>query len=369
MDKLQTSDLRAILECAHTLYGHEDIATFPQRLIDVLPTVLPADYTAYTEVDPVGLRLPRGVMNPGHHDMAELARGMAPYVRQHPVIMHCQETGDGTAYQISDFLTQAEYHRLELYQRFYRPLGVEDQLSIALPSSVSVMAPDGTPADETATSIIGLSLSRSTWRFPERDRQILNALRPHLLQAHRNAAVKTQLSLALRVSQDALDRMKQGVVTLDASRKQSVLLTRPAERMLGMYFAPPAAGRPLPDPVMDYLGTTPSAPMTARRDGHQLFVQPLSPNPDGSLTLLLSEHSVGPSKPASARARHFGLTPREAEVLDWLAEGKTNPEIATILCISPRTVQKHLEHAFQKLSVETRSAALLRLLEPLPGLG
>ena len=51
------------------------------------------------------------------------------------------------------------------------------------------------------------------------------------------------------------------------------------------------------------------------------------------------------------------LTPREAEVLSWLAKGKTNRDIADILGMSPRTVNKHLEHIFEKLGVETRSAA------------
>jgi len=57
------------------------------------------------------------------------------------------------------------------------------------------------------------------------------------------------------------------------------------------------------------------------------------------------------------------LTDREREVLDWVVEGKTNPEIAIILNISPRTVQKHLERVFQKLSVETRTAAAMRAVE------
>lgn len=51
------------------------------------------------------------------------------------------------------------------------------------------------------------------------------------------------------------------------------------------------------------------------------------------------------------------LTPRESDVLMWLGKGKTNRDIADILGMSPRTVNKHLEHIFVKLGVETRSAA------------
>ncbi|MGE4051782.1 MAG: response regulator transcription factor, partial [Piscinibacter sp.] len=48
---------------------------------------------------------------------------------------------------------------------------------------------------------------------------------------------------------------------------------------------------------------------------------------------------------------------REAEVLYWVVQGKTNRDIGDILGTSPRTVHKHLEHVFEKLGVETRTAA------------
>jgi len=61
----------------------------------------------------------------------------------------------------------------------------------------------------------------------------------------------------------------------------------------------------------------------------------------------------------------LGLTPRVAEVLLWVAQGKTNSDIATILGISESTVKKHLLEIFEKTGVETRSAATLRALEVL----
>jgi DNA-binding CsgD family transcriptional regulator len=53
----------------------------------------------------------------------------------------------------------------------------------------------------------------------------------------------------------------------------------------------------------------------------------------------------------------FQLTEREVEVLRWVACGKTNRDIGDILGLSPRTVNKHLEHVYIKLGVETRTAA------------
>ena len=61
----------------------------------------------------------------------------------------------------------------------------------------------------------------------------------------------------------------------------------------------------------------------------------------------------------------LGLTPRVAETLLWLAQGKTNSEIATILGNSESTVKKHVLEIFEKLGVETRTAASLRALEVL----
>jgi len=56
------------------------------------------------------------------------------------------------------------------------------------------------------------------------------------------------------------------------------------------------------------------------------------------------------------------LTARERDVLRWLGAGKTDKDIAAILAISPRTVQKHLQRIYEKLGVETRTAAVMRAL-------
>jgi DNA-binding CsgD family transcriptional regulator len=57
------------------------------------------------------------------------------------------------------------------------------------------------------------------------------------------------------------------------------------------------------------------------------------------------------------------LTSREREVLDWVAAGKTNRDVAAILGASPRTVEKHLERIYEKLGVETRTAAVMRAIK------
>jgi DNA-binding NarL/FixJ family response regulator len=65
----------------------------------------------------------------------------------------------------------------------------------------------------------------------------------------------------------------------------------------------------------------------------------------------------------AALATALGLTPREAEILSWVVQGKTNPEIGVILGIQLTTVKKHLESIFAKIGVENRTAAVTLSLE------
>jgi DNA-binding NarL/FixJ family response regulator len=72
----------------------------------------------------------------------------------------------------------------------------------------------------------------------------------------------------------------------------------------------------------------------------------------------------GPAvEPSPALLEPLGLTPREAEVRFWVARGKTNDEIATVLGIGLTTVKKHLESTFAKLGVENRTSAAAMALE------
>ena len=80
------------------------------------------------------------------------------------------------------------------------------------------------------------------------------------------------------------------------------------------------------------------------------------------------QHAEREFKPNFSSAQpllKLGLTPRAAETLLWLSQGKTNPDIATILGITESTVKKHVQEIFEKLGVETRGAATVRALEVL----
>lgn len=161
-------------------------------------------------------------------------------------------------------------------------------------------------------------------------------------------ALQTSLAdeLALRVeAEDQLSQSLDRAVVLADAAGRIVFSTRLAEDLLHKHFPGRAPGA-----LPARLGA--EGPLGVRR-----FAEPGRTD----LVMLVLEERGAPPGPAALMK--LGLTPREAEVLYWVAQGKSNPDTATILGSSVRTVHKHMEHIFQKLGLETRNAAALAALE------
>jgi DNA-binding NarL/FixJ family response regulator len=118
----------------------------------------------------------------------------------------------------------------------------------------------------------------------------------------------------------------------------------------------------LPDPIPQWLDQarkgkagSKAAIMTALPGNEALRLQYMGRLGSNEFLLRLAKDS-GADAPAEFSSE-LGLTTREGEVLSWLSKGKTNRDIAQILGLSPRTVDKHLEQIYSKLGVENRTAA------------
>ncbi len=140
--------------------------------------------------------------------------------------------------------------------------------------------------------------------------------------------------------------------------------------MLARYFGRPTLPNCLPPEVekwvkrqeatlaqTDALGA-PRSPLLVERNGIVLAARLVTAQ-DCKL-LLLEERAT---RLDSDNLRTLGLTRREAEVLSWAACGNTSARIARLAGISTRTVDKHLEHVYEKLGVRTRLAAITRALD------
>jgi DNA-binding CsgD family transcriptional regulator len=231
--RLSASDYRDVLAVLREAGEVDGPMPFPEPVLDALRRLVPCDVVTYHErvgghPALVTSGEPRGSMT------ADIRAACRRYWHQDRLAPSKRPR------KVSDFLSQREFHRTELYQYVSSSVGIEDMFRLWL-------APESGGAR--------LEFDRPRRDFSERDRDVLDVLLPHLTQLHKQAAGR---------------------------RRAPLQLTRTSEK----------------------------------------------------------------------------LTPREQELLELVAEGRTNQEISALLWISPGTVRKHLENAFKKLEVHTRTAAV-----------
>jgi DNA-binding NarL/FixJ family response regulator len=152
-----------------------------------------------------------------------------------------------------------------------------------------------------------------------------------------------------RLVRDAVDVGGQGIVMVD-SRGRLAWCSPRAREWMSAAFGPDTAAAE--QALVQWLTAPDAGAGSAALQARALGTAGL-----GETMWLLALRAPGAAPAASSRITDAALTPREAEVLSWVAKGKTNRDIADILSMSPRTVNKHLEHVFEKLGVETRAAA------------
>ena len=235
MVRLRESDFRTGLELLGAMQeASRDIASFAGAGVERLPRLVASEFTTLSICHLASGRrevygLPAGTLS------ADERAAFDRHFHEHPLVRFHGYQGGGVAQRISDSLPFAEFRKSALYNEYYRRVRIDH--AIALPIYVR----DGL--------LVSFVLNRTRRDFSDRERALLDLLRPHLARVYQ----KTKTS----------DR----------------------------------------------------------------------------------------------------LTRREAEVLRWVAAGKSDAQIGAILGISARTVQKHLEHAYQKLGVENRTAAVNRAVD------
>ncbi len=222
----------------------------------------------------------------------------------------------------------------------------------------------------TRNSVLAIGLNRVKRDFAYEDIVLLDLLRPHLVQAYANAyRVSTIQEEMATVSQtlEGLDRAVMGI-----SPDGIILWATPqAGRYVSEYMA---NGRYRPDRVPTALRDWVKRQESAL-DNRLDIPEPLTPlviskGPlalsiryirKGTQRFLFLEQQGSDITPLTLA--YLGLSPRESEVLSWIVQGKTNPEIGAILGISQRTVHKHLGRIYSRLGVENRHAAMALVMD------
>jgi DNA-binding CsgD family transcriptional regulator len=235
---------RAILE----LYEYRDLVRFKREVPRIFLNVFRAEYASYDEyeLNPAGGKVRLVEYWESEKRMSsQTVQLFESRILEHPFTRYFMEGRELSALKMSDFFTMNQFKNSQFYGGIFGHLGVDSVLSVPVAGARSTAA---------------MSVCRRNRDFTERDRLMLNLLRPHFNRAWRNAALAT-------------------------------------------------------------------------------------------------ERRAAQAKPLLA----YGLTPRETEITHWMSQGKMNPEIAIILDMSVRTVEKHMERVLEKLGAENRTAAAITL--------
>lgn len=177
--------------------------------------------------------------------------------------------------------------------------------------------------------------------FTERDRRKLRALHPYVYALIREARARKRLAGLIRAIEAQDESAAEGLLLFD--RRLKIEQASPAGlRMLRTWFGE-TEGR-LPGLIGDWLVADPGNELLRIEGDHK--------------TLVIDAPAEGALVMREAWKLPASLTPREDEILSYIAAGKTTGEVAQLLWVTPATVSKHLEHIYRKLGVSNRTAAL-----------
>jgi len=327
------TDTQLLLDLVGETYGFDDLAEYRQGILEVVTRAVPCDRVGYNEITPdesFAITVP------------EFDQSLMPIfgalVYENPLIERFERTHDGRPYRISDMVDQETFHSLALYKDFYRQIGVEWQVAFTLPAR--------------APLIVGIALTRTHEDFTQREVQLLALARPHLMQAYRNAELRSTRKATLAALEQGLDTLGQHIVVLDPHGRIE-FATDGARRLLG-------DRRGLPEQIRAWItehhNPRPAAePLILDIAGNTVLVRLLPNKRSDRREVLLLENGTGQLSVNALRS--LGLTQREAETLHAVALGQSPLQTAQTMGIATRTVEKHLQHIYDKLGVRTRPEA------------
>ena len=349
MRYLGQRDFGAILEVVEGLYTYQTPEECEAGMVRSLQRVIGCVSIHLSSVDPsLGHARWSSSWNSRQTTFASnLTEIFARHMHEHPFLGYWDLRRSAfKPATLSDLVSQPVWQNTSLYNEIYRPFRIKHMLGIAVrasrPCKMHVVA------------------KREMLDFDDRDRRVLDLLAPHLEAAYRYAEAIGDLKSQLATCLQGLETDGSAAVLLGPDRRIRQMSAR-AQDLLTAYFRW-TDRRALPAPVDVWLrrleltadaSIAPLRPLVAERDGRRLTIQILRDR--GRPFLLLNDERKLRIEPADIVS--LGLSPRETEVLAWLAHGKSNAEIAGILGLSPATIKHCLERVYGKLDVGTRAAA------------
>jgi DNA-binding CsgD family transcriptional regulator len=347
MELLTNEDLHAVIDILGDIRKARTREDIIKLALQRVARLLGSDATGYNEVN-LATGTTSSYLDPDYLDADLINQVVDRFSSVHPLIVNYRATGDMSARQISDFISQREFHDSGLYQELFKKLSIEYHMALPLPSRGGV--------------IKAMVFNRHFAAFTERDRAILNILGPHFTGAFESLQHVQRLQSKMKMCRGMLQNISEGIVVLRGFSKVESW-TDKARFWLGKYFPGPARRvLALPDEITAWLRCQDAAApglaarnavLVKQRGAERLHIR-LVCSPELGRMLLLAESTTVTS---AVSLESLGLSPRQAEVLLHVAYGRSNGDIARILGISEHTVRRHLEAILKTINAPNRTAA------------
>jgi len=355
MNNLPHTDVQKLLTAVVALHSAPDVETLSKRTLEAVGSLFSADLISFD-----GFGSNDEFTGSQWHSRDDLLTPESLEVFSHVYVEHpllaplLVDKHPGTL-KISDFAPDDRFHRMGIYNEFFRRVGLGRQMITAMQ-----ITPD---------LVISCAVSRDKKDFTDEECLLLTLLAPHLTNAIRNARAFEQIRQSEHRLMSIFEKTSNGMIALNADMEVQYMNVQ-VKALLEKYFVGETwCGNGLPDSLELWIGgndllkspaqiADPPLPFVLERENSLLKISLIVNSSTGEKTLLLEEKIF--LTPSALTL--LDLTKREAEILYLMGQGKTDGEIALLCEISQRTVQKHAEHIYQKLGVETRNAAVLRAI-------
>lgn len=344
---LTADQIKALTGHAVQLHEARDLSELGSCAVEALRAMVGCDRPVVS-LATTSLPAVRHVYSPVRGDWDAFANEGLVYAHEDPVYtMRLRLLLDGPG-SVTAMMAPAELERTKLYQRVWRPRGIRRLMRYLTPGRFSYRleaaresGEDFSAADAALVHALGVHLESATARLardhggalPVDGRRTPVQLFTWLVSdragrvvrssADANAMMRACLGEAADLKQLPREWVRE-IESRDSGRPAKPFWYSPAGRSVSVHIAP---------------------------------IRPTR----NEFSVGFLEHTGAADRVGSLRG--LGLTAREAEVLRWVAEGKTNAEVGVILGISALTAKKHLENVFHRLGVENRTSAVVLAME------
>lgn len=305
------------LSAVEHLYSAHSVGQFRQISVEALQPLFPDSLLVYHEIH-----------NPGQHTdhfcadqrtSLEIRAAWRRHSAESPVVQYYQNGGKDPVIATQDLISSNHLRKSRLYDECWKPFGVTHQIGMRLWSQ---------------RSVAGLSIKRSG-KYSDKEIAFLRALYPHFYRAWKAALHREcdsgpgSLIVASESSVHVSSSLKCFLSASEIAELKHIYQTDPKAKTEGERTLLLSSGRKVVTSTSQHNDITRSVVLS-------LTTRPQCP-----------------------------LTKREIEVIQWMSDGKRDNEIAVIMGISHRTVEKHVENILKKLHAENRTSASKQYLQGL----